>query len=145
MLKHSIELTPVDLASDAIVKILNHNSKCSVFHIYNTKLLPVTLLVETLKSLNYDILPMSNDMFASLLTGILADNNKKDILSGIIYDLDESKKLIYTYDVRLHATFTEEYLKHLSFNWKDIDENYIIKYMNYFKKINFINGGVINE
>ena len=145
LLKHSIELTPVDLASDAIVKILNHNSKCSVFHIYNTKLLPVTLLVETLRSLNYDILPMSNDMFASLLTGILADNNKKDILSGIIYDLDESKKLIYTYDVRLHATFTEEYLKHLSFDWKNIDENYIIKYMNYFKKINFINGGVINE
>lgn len=141
MLKHAIELTPVDLAAEAIVRILNYSSECNVFHIYNTKLLQVTLLLDTLNSLEYNILPISNSMMSSLITGILADDRNKDILSGIIYDLDDNKKLIYTYNVRLHADFTEQFLNKIDFNWKEIDSNYINKYMNYFKKINFINKG----
>ena len=145
MLKHAIELTPVDLAADAIVKILNYDSNCNVFHIYNTKLMPIKLLLDTLDSLGHEIIPMSDKMFAYLITGILSDNEKKNCLSGIIYDLDESKKLTYTYNVRLHANFTDEYLKHISFNWKAIDADYIIRYMKYFEKIGFIPGGDTNE
>lgn len=145
MLKHSIELTPVDLAADSIIKILNHDSNCNVFHIYNTKLMPIKLLIDTLYSLGYEIIPMSDKMFAYLITGILSDDVKNNCLSGIIYDLDESKRLTYTYNVRLHANFTDEYLKRISFTWKDIDADYIIRYMNYFKKIGFIPGGDTNE
>lgn len=146
MLKHSIELTPVDLAANAIVHILNYTSDCNVFHIYNTKLLSITLLLETLRTLDFEILPISDEMMSSLLNGILTDDRKKDILSGIIYDLDDNKKLIYTYDVRLHADFTEQYLNKISFEWKEINSEYIIKYINYFKKIKFIdNKGEKNE
>ena len=145
MLKHAIELTPVDLAAEAIVKIMNHDSNCNVFHIYNTKLMTIKLLLETLDSLGHEIIPMSDEMFAYLITGILSDNEKKKCLSGIIYDLDESKKLTYTYNVRLHANFTDEYLKRVSFSWKDIDADYIIRYMKYFEKIGFIPGGDTNE
>ena len=74
----------------------------------------IKLLLDTLSSLGYEIIPMPNDIFAFLITGILSDNKKKDCLSGIIYDLDESKKLIYTYDVRVHANFTDEYLKQIN-------------------------------
>ena len=144
MLKHAIELTPVDLAAEAIVKIMNHDSNCNVFHIYNTKLMTIKLLLETLDSLGHEIIPMSDEMFAYLITGILSDNEKKKCLSGIIYDLDESKKLTYTYNVRLHANFTDEYLKCVSFSWKDIDADYIIRYMKYFEKIGFIPGGDTN-
>ena len=57
LLPHSIELTPVDLAAEAVIKILNHKSVCNVFHIYDTKLLPIKLLIETLNNdLNIDIL-----------------------------------------------------------------------------------------
>ena len=55
------------------------------------------------------------------------------------------KKLTYTYNVRLHANFTDEYLKRVSFSWKDIDADYIIRYMKYFEKIGFIPGGDTNE
>ena len=145
MLKHAIELTPVDLAAEAIIKIMNHDSNCNVFHIYNTKLMTIKLLLETLDSLGHEIIPMSDEMFSYLITGILSDNEKKKCLSGIIYDLDESKKLTYTYNVRLHANFTDEYLKRVSFSWKDIDADYIIRYMKYFEKIGFIPGGDTNE
>lgn len=138
MLDHAIELTPVDLAADAIVKILNHSSVCNVFHIYNTKLLGITLLIDSFKELNIDLVPVSDVLMRDILTGILADNNRKDILSGIIYDLDDSKRLIYTSNIRLNANFTEEFLNKVGFNWKSIDKEYITKYMNYFRKISFI-------
>lgn len=139
MLQHSIELTPVDLATEAIIKILNYKSSCNVFHIYNTKLLAIKLLMETLNNdLNIDILAVSDTMMKDIITGILADNSRKDILSGIIYDLDDNKNLIYTSNIRLNSDFTEKYLNKLGFKWKNIDKEYIIRYMNYLKKIKFI-------
>lgn len=139
MLQHSIELTPVDLATEAIIKILNYNSPCNVFHIYNTRLLPIKLLMDTLNNdLNIDILAVSDTMMKDIITGILADNNRKDILSGIIYDLDDDKNLIYTSNIRLNSDFTEKYLNKLGFKWKNIDRNYIIRYINYLKEIKFI-------
>ena len=145
LLKHSIELTPVDLASQAIVKILNYTSPCNVFHIYNTHLMPIKLLIDTLSQLNYEILPMPNKMFSLLITGILEDPKLKNSLSGIIYDLDENKKLIYTYNVSLHSEFTEKYLNKIGFSWKDIDKDYIIKYIKYFENINFIQINELNK
>lgn len=139
LLPHSIELTPVDLATDAIMKILNHKSKCNVFHIYNTKLLPIKLLMDTLNNdLDIELLAVNDVMMKDILTGILADNDRKDILSGIIYDLDENKNLIYTSNVRLLCNFTEKYLNKLGFKWKKIDKEYIIRYIDYLRKINFI-------
>ena len=139
LLQHAMELTPVDLASDAVVKILNSKSACNVFHIYDTKLLPIKLLFNTMsEKLNIDILPVSDLMMKDILTGILADNDRKDILSGIIYDLDDNKNLIYTSNIRLNCNFTEKYLKKLGFRWKNIDKEYIIKYINYLKQIKFI-------
>lgn len=139
LLPHSIELTPVDLAAEAIIKILNYKSPCNVFHIYNTMLLSIKLLMETLNhDLNIDILAVSDTMMKDILTGILADNNRKDILSGIIYDLDDDKNLIYTSNIRLNSDFTEKYLNKLDFKWRSIDKEYIIRYMKYLKKINFI-------
>lgn len=139
LLPHSIELTPVDLATEAIIKILNHKSPCNIFHIYNTKLLAIKLLIETLNNnLNIDILAVSDTMMKDIITGILADNNRKEILSGIIYDLDDNKNLIYTSNIRLNSDFTEKYLNKLGFKWKNIDKEYIIRYINYLRKIQFI-------
>ena len=73
-----------------------------------------------------------------IITGVLADNNRKDILSGIIYDLDENKQLIYTSNIRLNCSFSEEYFNKIDFSWKNIDKDYIIKYINYLRKIKFI-------
>ena len=138
-LEHEIELTPVDLCANAIIKILQYNSSCNVFHIYNTKLLPIKLLYKTLyQHFNIKMSPLSNTLLSYVITGILEDPNKKQILSGIIYDLDKNKNLIYTSKINLDANFTEEYLKTIGFEWPILDEGYIIKYINYFKKIKFL-------
>ena len=64
---------------------------------------------------------------------------KKNIISGIIYDLDNNKNLIYTSKIKLNADFTVSYLNQIGFNWKTLDVDYILKYINYFNKINFLN------
>lgn len=138
MLKHSIELTPVDIAAEAIVKVANYTSHCNVLHIYDNNLLPIKLFIETLSELGINLLPVPEKMMTDIITGILADNNRKDILSGIIYDLNENKQLVYTSRIRLNSSFTESFLERIRFNWKSIDKDYIIRYINYLKKIKFI-------
>lgn len=139
-LEHEIELTPVDLCADCIIKILEHSSKCNMFHLYNPNLLSVKLLYDVLrKEFDINLVPLSNRLLSYLITGILQDEKNKKILSGIIYDLDNDKNLIYTSKIKLNADFTNAYLNEIGFHWKKIDEDYIVKYMNYFKKIKFIN------
>lgn len=138
-LQHEIELTPVDLCADAILRIGNYSSKCTVFHIYNTNLLSISLFVDTLADLGIKLLPVSDEELTKIISELLEDENRKDILSGIIHDLDKNKKLIYTSNIKLNSTFTEKYLNSIGFYWKKIDKNYITKYINYFKKIKFLN------
>ena len=138
MLKHSIELTPVDIAAESIVKVANYTSHCNVLHIYDNNLLPIKLFIETLSELGINLLPVPEKMMTDIITGILADNNRKDILSGIIYDLNENKQLVYTSRIRLNSSFTESFLERIRFNWKSIDKDYIIRYINYLRKIKFI-------
>lgn len=137
--QHAIELTPVDLCANAIVKISQHSSNCNVLHLYNSKLLPIDLLINTLNSLGIEIEGVSDKLLQNIIIGILNDDNQKDILSGIIYDLDNNYRLIYTSNVRVKYDFSEKYLNSIGFYWKDIDSDYITKYMNYFKEIGFIN------
>lgn len=137
-LNHSIELTPVDLCSDAIIKILQYSSICNTFHIYNTNLMPIKLFYETLKELHIDISPVTDDLMTNIINNLLNDSEKRDSISGIIQDLDSNRHLLYTSSIQLDATFTELYLKNIGFEWKTIDKNYIIKYINYFKKIKFL-------
>ena len=138
LLQHAIELTPVDLCANAIIKLLLNKSECNVFHLYNPKLLDINLLFKTLIELDYSILPVSNKMMSDIITGILQDDSRKEILSGIIHDLDTDKNLTYTSRIRLNCDFSSQYLLELGFNWKELDSLYIKKYMNYFKKIGFI-------
>lgn len=139
LLEHEIEMTPVDLAANAVVKILNHSSDCNVFHITNTQLLDVKVLISTMQSLGIDIVPVSNVLMYDIINGMLSNDDRKQTVSGIIQDLNKDKKLIYTSATRLDLNFTESYLKECGFKWKKLDKNYITKYLNYFKNIGFIN------
>ena len=137
--QHSLELSPVDLCADAIIKILQHTSLLSVIHIYNSKLMPIKLLISVIRDLGLKFSGVNDELMTDIINGILNNDSKKDILSGIIHDLDSEKHLVYTTNVRVNYELSEKYLNSINFNWKDIDKEYITKYMNYFKKIKFIN------
>ena len=138
-LEHEIELTPVDLCAEAIIKVLYHNSNCNILHIYNNNLLSIKLFVDLLHELNINIIHVSNKIMTDIITGILEDNNRKDIVAGIIYDLDNNKNLVYTSNISLNSNFSNKYLSKIGFSWKKVNKNYLKRCLKYFNKIGFIN------
>ena len=138
-LEHELELSPVDLCSKAIIRALHYESKCNVLHIYNSHLLAIKSFMEVLNNLNIKLTPVSNKLMTDIITGILEDDSRKEIISGIIYDLDKNKNLVYTSNISLNSDFSNKYLAKIGFYWKKTDKRYLKKCMKYFKEIGFIN------
>ena len=138
-LEHKLELTPVDLCAEAIIKILYYNSNCNVLHISNNNLLPIKLFADVVQDFGITLNPVSNKAMSEIITRILEDNDKKNIISGIIYDLDNNKNLIYTSNISLNSDFSNKYLSKIGFSWKKINKNYLKRCLKYFNKIGFIN------
>ena len=138
MLSHDVELTPVDVCAEAVIKILDYNSPCNVFHLYNPNLLPINLFYDTILRRGISLTPVSNTIMTYIIKGILSDDSKKSIISGIVQDLDKNKEFTYISKIGLDASFTKQYLAALGFNWNTFDSSYINKCFNYFEQVGFI-------
>lgn len=116
LLEHTLEFTPVDLASKAIIKILNHSSDCNMFHIVDPLYIPIKDLVQTINSVGINLLPVSDTLMNDIINGMLTNDDRKQAVSGIIQDLNKERKLIYTSLVKPSFTFTSNYLKSCRFS-----------------------------
>ena len=139
LLQHAIELTPVDLCAESIIRILEYSSNCNVFHIYNPNLVSIRMLYNTLVENGFDIIPVSNKMMNYILSGILEDDNEKSVVSGIVQDIDSNKQFTYISKIHLQSNFTVHFLEKIGFIWPIYDSSYIDKTLKYFEKINFLN------
>lgn len=136
---HSIEFTPVDQCSNAIIKIMQNNiSNYSVFHLYNPNFVKVVDLIKFLKSASLPIEIVNKQVFDFNVGNLLAEEKHRLSLSGIINDFNQNNDLVYHSNVKILSSFTEKFLELLDFNWNIIDELYIQKYINYLKSIKFI-------
>ena len=106
---------------------------------YFIYIIEIKLLISTLNELGIKLQGIDDEKMAKTITEILENDDRKEILSGIINDIDSNKKLVYTSNVRIDSEFSKKYLKKIGFSWKNIDKEYILKYMDYFKRIKFIN------
>lgn len=136
-LEHSLEFTPVDVCSDAIIKIVNSNPSFTTFHLFNTQLIRFDTLLANLNSIDINIKPVSDKEFAKTVTRFLNSENLRNEISGIITDLDKNKLLSLTITTLPTCEFTQTYLKLLGFEWPKIDINYIKKYVKYFNSIKY--------
>ena len=95
-------------------------------------------LLKIIKKKGYMVKSLSNEKFINLVKNISKDKEKQKILVGIINDFTDNKDLIYNYTIKQTNEITQKYLKNLDFQWKNVDENYIIKLLDYMKKVKFI-------
>ena len=116
LLEHTLEFTPVDLASKAIIQILNYSSDCNMFHIVDPLYLPIKDLVETINSVGINMLPVSDTLMNDIINGMLTNDDRKQAVSGIIQDLNKERRLIYTSLVKPSFAFTVNYLKSCRFS-----------------------------
>ena len=69
---------------------------------------------------------------------MLKNNEQKNKINGIITDLDDNKLLNLVNYVIPNADLSTRYLKLINFEWPDINEEYIKKYIKYLNKIKYI-------
>ena len=138
LLEQEIEFTPVDLCADAIIKIMqNRCNKISIFHVYNSNHIKVIKIISVLKDLDIKMFVVSDEEFSTVLNEALKNINSKKALSGIINDLTEDKKLKYSTNIKVKSQLSIDFLLKCKFRWKKIDKNYIEKYFDYLKNIEF--------
>lgn len=133
-----LEFTPVDLCAKAIVYILQNNIKeFSVYHLYNNHSMYLKDFITILNMENIKLEFVEAKKFKSMIKKVLDTPESQNELSGIINDLNDNYDLIYEKDIDLNSTLTQFFLERLGFEWPKLDENYVQKYINYMKKINF--------
>ena len=135
------EFTPIDYCGDAIIEIAKHfNPDYTVFHLMNEKRVYLDRLFDMMRQLNINLNVVSEKEFIKIINNILADENKKMYIEGIINDFDKSNKhLVYESKVKVKCDFSKVYLEKLGFSWPNIDINYIRNYFKYLENIGYLN------
>lgn len=135
--KHATEFAPVDLCAEAIIKIIKSNPEFSVFHIFNNYLTSFKDMIQYMKKCNIEIQLVSDKEFASTVKKFLRDPNLRNQISGIVSDLNTEKIFILNANILLDCNFTVSYLDKVGFKWSKIDQDYIQKYIEYFRTIHY--------
>ncbi len=143
ILAEQIELTPIDCAARAIVKIAATNEADGrIFHIFNNKMLSVGHLLEMFRSINIAIRPMNNTQIEKLLKQEFKSKNKRDPMQGMLVYLNDTGDLAHRATLDIKADFTVDYLAKAGFVWPQIDQVYLSKVLEYMRSVNFLPAAV---
>ena len=137
-MNHSLEFTPVDSSAKAILAIIKHNPKFNILHLFNTKLINFPNIIAILNNLGYKIQLVDDEGFANKIKEFLKDENLKNQITGLIPDLKKNKTLALAAKTLPNGYFTTLYLKSIKFEWPEIDKEYVEQFLEYFKKIGYI-------
>lgn len=133
-----IELSPVDLTSKGIVKLLLiKNNKGRTFHLFNHNFIDLKALIGIINEVGYGITVCDDLTFHNYLKEIARDRNRNDILYGIINDF-ENGKLNYSSSVIIDSAYSIGILKRLDFTWPQIEYSYIRKIISHLKIVEYI-------
>lgn len=140
MYDESIEFTPVDYCSDAIIKLANHyDRRFNIFHLVNDNYLTIKEFGKILNNFGLNFTVLSDEDFSIFLDNLLKDSENSKMLDGIIRDLNSQKQLLYKSNIHVNSSFSREFLKQLNFEWPIIEKTYIRKYLEYLIDIGFLN------
>jgi len=119
-----LEFTPVDLCSHFIVKLLSISKyNLNIYHLFNNNFISTKNFVDTLQKLNIDIKFVSMDMFKKAL-----GNNINNNYFGITNYIENVSN-----NVILNNTFTNSVIKKINLEWPEINDNYLLKIIQYLK------------
>lgn len=135
-----LEFTPVDLTSEFIVKIMeNFNLQHNMFHAFNHNHIYVNEFLTIIKSLGINIVVIEDNEFSNYIKKLFNEEKSSSKLVGIINDINAENSLDYSTNVEIKSDNTIKYLNSIGFEWKKIDKEYIQKYIEYLKDVNFLN------
>lgn len=122
-----IDFTPVDLTTNAILKVIfKDNSKQIIYHLFNNETLNINQLIILLNKLGQNIDIITKNEFEEI---------KDKTAKTFLYDIYSIKS---KQNIEILNNITQKRLKELNFKWNIIDEIYLGKIIQYMKKVNFI-------
>lgn len=139
MEKKYIEMTPIDVVSCAINKILEIENSNIVYHLFNHNHIPMPDLIRMLGSFGCNITVLDKVEFVDLIRHCLKDETLLSRIQGIIPDIAEDGSLEYNDTVIIQSDISQAILKQVGFEWPVLGEKYLQKYLQYLNNINFIN------
>lgn len=139
MYKKYIEMTPIDVVSVAIDKIIQIENSNIIYHLFNHNHIPMPNFINVIKSLGVEIQVLDKPSFTKLIKKCMQSESNISIIQGIIPDISEDGSLEYNDNITIKSEYTKEMLKKIDFEWPILTDDYLLKYFNYLEKINFIN------
>lgn len=133
-----LEMTPIDYAADAIVKLIHVRNNFNVFHLFNDNHAMMRFVMEMFHKINIDLEVKTIEETRNIIQENLNDPLKYNRINGIIADIGEDGTLKYNTNILICSDFTKTVLDALDFHWPLVTEDYFIKYLEYLKQIKFI-------
>lgn len=134
-----LEFTPIDAAASAVMTLTRHfNMNQTVFHINSNKVVYMDKLLEYFQKLGCGIEMVNGDKFTECLQRTMKESGREYIYETFINDMDSDDRLNYDSKIRIENSFTVEYLRQLGFEWPEIGFEYLKKYIDYFRKIGYL-------
>ena len=138
MYKKYIEMTPIDVVSQAINKIIEIKNSNIIYHLFNHNHIQMPDFVNTLASLGVKINVLNKKDFTSLIKSCINSEDKVKLIQGIIPDIAQDGSLEYNDTVVIKSDYSQKILKNVDFIWPKLEQDYLLKYLQYLQKINFI-------
>ena len=130
-----LEFTPVDSASDCIIKLIcNCNSANRIFHIFNQNHVYIKPLVSFLNNTGFNFEFVEEDVFKNKIKTLITSKKTDNSLNILMNDFDKDLHLTYKTDIIVKSDFSIDYLKRINFEWPKIDNNYITKFINIIRE-----------
>ena len=132
------EFSPVDKTAEGIVKIAQYADKQSVFHLNSDRVIYFERFLEIVHKLGIPMEIVSGTEFNRALQKTIKQSNTEYIFEAFQNDMDEKGRLVYDSNIRIENDFTLWFLKNVGFEWNETDMEYISGYIDYFRKIGYL-------
>jgi len=137
ILNTEIDLTPVDLCAEAIVKIMDTNPQSkSLYHVFNHNVLTIEQLIDIFRSLGIDIKVSTFDEYNRQLINIAGNRDRRKLVKGVV--LDPFNEVYYQNIAHPKNDDTKLILEKQGFKWPVPNEDYMRKLLMHMDKVDFI-------
>lgn len=132
------EFSPIDKTAEGIVKIAQYADRQCVFHLNSDKVIYFDRFLEIVHKLGISMDVVSGTAFNEALQKTIKNTGTEYIYEAFQNDMDEQGRLVYDSNIRIENDFTLWFLKKVGFEWNETDMEYIKGYIDYFRKIGYL-------
>lgn len=133
------EFSPIDSTAEAIVKLAGAGGDFTVFHAYSSYVIQMADVVEQMNSLGIAIETVSDEEFGQSLQKALEDEEKNQLISGLIAYLPGDWEEGGAY-IDADNSFTTKILYRLGFKWPMPDKDYLRNALKALETLGFFDG-----